>query len=70
MGPGPLSIVTVESRSLPAESVRRYGQGFYRSVSVKKGLKQRGEIATVGATMAFVDGYGRQNVKCEVKCEM
>jgi len=43
-----MSIATVKSRSLLVWSVRRYGQGIYRSVSVE-GLKQKGDIATVGA---------------------
>jgi len=57
----PPSIVTVKSRSLPVESVHRYGQGIYRLVSVK-GLKQKGEIATVSGSRAFIDGSGRQSM--------
>ena len=51
-------MATADSRSLPAESVRRYGQGFYWSVSVKS-LKQRGRVIGMGwEETATFDGSG------------
>ena len=49
------------------ESVRRHGQGIYRSVSVR-GLEHKGEITTVDGTGAFVDNDGQESIAIVKVC--
>ena len=49
------------------EYARRNDQGIYRSVSAR-GLKHKGEIATVAGSRAFVDSDGQGSIAIGKVC--